>query len=189
MKSGSNRRNGGDSEFISGGEINPGSKVCQTSPGDYTPALRSSDLLKSWLPVALWMAFIFVGSTDLMSAEHTSRFVTPFLRWLKPDISLATIEQIHFLIRKTAHLIEYAILAVLLLRAFREKGANFPRRAAVVFVVAVLFALTDEYHQSSVTSRTSSLGDVAIDSVGAFLGIVIYRTRHSPLLLRDNKAA
>lgn len=135
------------------------------------------------------MAFIFVGSTDLMSAEHTSRFVTPFLRWLKPDVSLATIEQIHFLIRKTAHLTEYAILAVLLLRALHDKRMSFPRRAAVVFVAAVLFALTDEYHQSFVASRTSSLGDAAIDSAGAFLGIIIYRARHPRVLLRANKAA
>jgi VanZ family protein len=150
--------------------------------------LRSSDLLKSWLPVALWMAFIFVGSTDLMSAEHTSRFLTPFLHWLKPDISLATVEQIHFLVRKAAHLTEYAILALLLMRALREKESRF-RRTIVVLVIAVLFALADEYHQAFVVSRTSSLGDVAIDSVGAFLGILIYRARHSRVLLRQNKGA
>jgi VanZ family protein len=154
----------------------------------YNAGLRFSDLLKSWLPVALWMALIFAGSTDLMSAEHTSRFLTPFLYWLKPDISLETIGQIHLLVRKTAHLTEYAILALLFMRALREKETRFWRSAAVL-VVAVLFALADEYHQAFVASRTSSLGDVAIDSAGALLGIVIYRSRHPLFPPRNNKAA
>ena len=134
------------------------------------------------------MGFIFVGSTDLLSAEHTSRFLTPFLHWLKPDISLATVEQIHFLVRKAAHLTEYAMLALLLMRALREKESRF-RRTIVVLVVAVLFALADEYHQAFVASRTSSLGDVTIDSVGALLGIVIYRARSLRFPSPNNKAA
>jgi len=151
--------------------------------------LRFSDLLKSWLPVALWMAFIFIGSTDLMSAEHTSRYLTPLLLWLKPDISLDTIAQIHFLVRKIAHLTEYAILAILLMRALCERATSLWRGAAVVLIVAVLFALADEYHQSFVASRTSSLGDAAIDSAGVLLGIFIYQARHSRVLLRQKKGA
>jgi len=151
--------------------------------------LRFSDLLKSWLPVALWMAFIFMGSTDLMSAEHTSRYLTPLLLWLKPDISLDTIAQIHFLVRKIAHLTEYAILAILLMRALCERATSLWRGAAVVLIVAVLFALADEYHQSFVASRTSSLGDAAIDSAGVLLGIFIYQARHSRVLLRQKKGA
>ena len=135
------------------------------------------------------MAFIFMGSTDLMSAEHTSRYLTPLLLWLKPDISLDTIAQIHFLVRKIAHLTEYAILAILLMRALCERATSLWRGAAVVLIVAVLFALADEYHQSFVASRTSSLGDAAIDSAGVLLGIFIYQARHSRVLLRQKKGA
>jgi len=135
------------------------------------------------------MAFIFIGSTDLMSAEHTSRYLTPLLLWLKPDISLDTIAQIHFLVRKIAHLTEYAILAILLMRALCERATSLWRGAAVVLIVAVLFALADEYHQSFVASRTSSLGDAAIDSAGVLLGIFIYQARHSRVLLRQEKGA
>jgi hypothetical protein len=73
--------------------------------------------LKNWLPVIVWVGVIFLGSTDLMSAEHTSRFIVPFLRWLKPDISAETLASIHFIVRKCTHVGEYAILALLLLRA------------------------------------------------------------------------
>ncbi len=76
--------------------------------------------IKYWLPVLLWMVFIFIGSTDLMSAEHTSRFIGPFLRWFAPDITDATIASIQLVVRKCAHLTEYAILSALLLRALRQ---------------------------------------------------------------------
>jgi VanZ family protein len=79
--------------------------------------------LKYWMPVFVWLGVIFVGSTDLMSAEQTSRFLVPFLRWLKPDISPETIAQIHFLFRKLGHISEYAILAMLFWRAV-YRGTN-----------------------------------------------------------------
>jgi len=76
--------------------------------------------LKYWLPVLIWLCLIFIGSTDLMSAEQTSRFLVPFLRWLVPQISVPTIAAIHFAVRKLGHIIEYAILALLLWRGLRR---------------------------------------------------------------------
>ena len=43
--------------------------------------------LKYWLPLLIWLGVIFVGSTNVMSAEHTSRYIVPFLLWLKPGMS------------------------------------------------------------------------------------------------------
>src|SRR5438552_8968530 len=110
-------------------------------------------LLKNWLPVFIWLAVIFLGSTDLMSAEHTSRFIVPFLRWLNPDISLETLASIHSIIRKCAHLGEYAVLALLLLRA-AILMTNLMRSLAIHYVwvwVACLFVtIMDELHLSLV---------------------------------------
>lgn len=130
-------------------------------------------LLKYWLPVLLWMIFIFIGSTDLMSAEHTSRFIGPFLRWVAPDISTATIASIQLVVRKCAHLTEYAILAALLYRAFRQDRNNFWRAAALALVVAAIYASLDEFHQSFVPSRTGTAWDVMIDTCGAVIGLAI----------------
>ena len=131
-------------------------------------------VLKYWLPVLLWMIFIFVGSTDLMSAEHTSRFLVPFLRWLAPDISDAAVATIQLFIRKCAHLAEYAILAAFLLRALRKSQERLARAAASAFILAAIYAAFDEFHQSSVPSRTASPYDVAIDTAGALAGLAIY---------------
>jgi VanZ family protein len=130
-----------------------------------------------WIPLILWMFVIFWASTDAMSAEHTSRFLFPFLRWLKPDISAATIETIHFLIRKGSHLAEYAIFAALLWRALHygtRLRANFRLEAVLVFFFAMLYAAGDEFHQSFIKSRGSSAGDVIIDSGGILLGILAF---------------
>jgi VanZ family protein len=132
--------------------------------------------LKYWLPVLIWLGLIFVGSSDLMSAEHTSRFLVPFLLWLKPDISVETVALIQFGVRKAAHLIEYAILAILLCRA-AFRGTNLrmkmPLLYASVWLVCTLLAAGDEFHQSFVPSRGAAWGDALIDSAGAIFGLVV----------------
>ena len=124
-----------------------------------------------------WMLLIFIGSTDVLSAKQTSRFVVPFLLWLDPHISFDTIQTIHVALRKLGHLIEYAILAVLLWRALRGQTA-FQRQMwtppILAFVLTVIYAGCDEFHQSFASTRTASARDVAIDMAGALVGLTIY---------------
>lgn len=143
--------------------------------------------LRYWLPLLVWMALIFVGSSDLMSAEHTSRFIVPFLRWLDPNISLETILQVHFYVRKAAHVSEYTILAALLYRALVNTilQSRALLSAAIVLLGCSLYAMTDEFHQSFVPSRTASARDVAIDSAGALIGLlIIYRFQREPVRVK-----
>jgi VanZ family protein len=136
-----------------------------------------SRFAKYWLPLLVWVGFIFAGSTDLLSAENTYRFLAPLLRWLQPDISIHTIAKIHFLVRKTGHLVEYAILAALLWRAFWfgiSRHLKMPALFVVVCFCCVVFAASDEFHQSFFPSRTASSRDVIIDSIGAVAGLAIY---------------
>ena len=132
--------------------------------------------LRYWLPVVAWMIFIFLGSTDLLSAEHTSRLIGPFLRWFASDVTDATIASAQLFVRKCGHLLEYAILAALLYRAFRQQSE---RVFVLAFIVAAIYAALDEFHQSFVTSRTASPWDVAIDCLGAFIGVAICRFFHN----------
>jgi VanZ family protein len=132
--------------------------------------------IKYWLPLLLWIGLIFLGSTDLMSVEHTSRFIVPLLRWLKPDISPETLASIHFMIRKCAHVGEYAVLALLLVRAatcMTSLTRSMPILRISAWVGCFLVAATDEFHQAFVASRGASVIDVVIDSAGAILGLLI----------------
>jgi VanZ family protein len=130
-------------------------------------------ILKYWLPVLVWMIFIFIASTDLMSAEHTSRFIGPFLRWFAPGTTDATIASVQLVVRKCAHLTEYAILAFLLYRAFDFSQRRIWRAAGITLFIATLYASLDEFHQAHVASRTGSPWDVMIDVIGAAIGLAI----------------
>jgi VanZ family protein len=132
--------------------------------------------LKYWLPLLIWVCVIFLGSTDALSAEHTSRFIVPFLLWLKPGMSPDRIFFILIVMRKSAHVGEYAILALLLWRALRSSATLRPKTSMLFGVVlfgCAVFAASDEFHQSFVKSRTASVRDVMLDVGGAVLGLLI----------------
>ncbi|MGI8974827.1 MAG: VanZ family protein [Gaiella sp.] len=67
-------------------------------------------------------------------------------------------------LRKLAHVAEYAALGLLLLRACGAIGW--------AWTLGVAYAATDELHQSFVEGRRGVPLDVAIDAVGVALGIV-----------------
>jgi VanZ family protein len=133
---------------------------------------------KHWLPAILWMGVIFVMSTDAGSAAHTSKIIEPLVLWIKPNASQDEFELVHFIIRKLGHLSEYAVLALLVLRAMRRTlllapGAWSWQAAGVTQLLAAAYAATDEWHQSFIPGRTAALGDVAIDSSGALVGLML----------------
>jgi VanZ family protein len=132
--------------------------------------------LKYWLPLLTWLVVIFVGSTSIMSAAQTSRYIVPFLLWLKPGMSPRAIWIILITIRKCAHVIEYAVLALLLWRALRSIPTLQTKSLMVIGAVLLgcaLFAASDEFHQTFVKSRTPSVRDVLLDVTGALLGLLI----------------
>lgn len=138
------------------------------------------------------MALIFIGSTDLMSAEHTSRFLEPFFHWLNPGISPVNLLKLEMLVRKGGHVSEYAVLALLMFRALANTALL--RHAVFAMSLTLLasgaFAASDEFHQSFVPSRTSSARDVVIDLAGASLGIALYALswwRRGPNALRQSQ--
>jgi VanZ family protein len=135
-----------------------------------------SKFLRYWLPVLIWLGVIFVGSTDLMSTEHTSRIIGPILRWLHPGISPARIEQVQLVVRKTAHVSEYTVLSLLIFRALANtvSPVRLAGTASITLLASGTFAAMDEFHQSFVLSRTASVRDVMIDIAGAILGMTIY---------------
>src|SRR5207245_1884182 len=88
----------------------------------------------------------------------------------------AQIAALHALIRKGAHVTEYAVLAALWFVALtRERGLSRRRAAWLAFVVAVGWAFLDELHQATEPSRTASAMDVAIDATGALAAATVGR--------------
>lgn len=127
-------------------------------------------------PLVVWMLFIYIASTGGFSSDNTSRILRPLLIWLFPQISEERIAALHFLMRKTAHFTEYAVLGFLAARAFigsshrvlREKWLH----VSVLLVVA--YALSDEFHQSFVSARTASIFDSLIDIAGGLFALICF---------------
>jgi VanZ family protein len=124
--------------------------------------------LIAWTFTIGWMIVIYIFSSQTNSNEQTQAV---FGNW-------------NYLVRKGAHLSEYTILFCLLswaiistkntftdLRSFLFTKNNF----AFAFLIAFLYSLTDEWHQSFVPGRSASLGDVGIDTIGICLGYLSFK--------------
>lgn len=109
--------------------------------------------LALWVPVALWAGLLF-----FLSSRSDPGAAGRIPDWL-------------------THGAAYLLLAVLLARAVAG-GVGRPlaaRTALVVVLVATLYGVSDEWHQSFVPGRDSSAGDVAKDAGGALLGVLLFR--------------
>ncbi len=73
----------------------------------------------------------------------------------------------HFIFFKSLHLIEYAILAILLFFALLKE------KKTIIF--AYLYALSDEIHQTFVAGRSGRFKDTFIDLIGIIIGLYILK--------------
>lgn len=109
-----------------------------------------------WLPVIVWAAFIFYLSS------------IPDLRSSLPDMW-------DLVMRKFAHAAEYAVLAVLILRAILSTSQKSPKKSLVIVIVIVaLYAISDELHQLFVEGRVAAPFDVLIDTAGGTIGLFLF---------------
>ena len=101
-----------------------------------------------WIPVLIWMLVIFAFSS-------------------RPTLRAATIDWQDFIIRKMAHFVEYFILFALNYRALLRSTSLSKRQAILLaFGLGLIYAFSDEYHQTLVPGREGRFRDVFIDSLG-----------------------
>ena len=139
------------------------------------------------LPVLLWMGVIFTLSTGGGSAEKTNPLINTLLHRYLPAIAArlsdAQMDRIDFAVRKAAHITEYTILGLLLYRALRGGRSRFRHRdAALTLLFGVLYAVSDEIHQSFVPGRWAVPEDVVIDAGGVIFGLALSLWRHAAQL-------
>jgi VanZ family protein len=114
--------------------------------------------LKLWLPVFLWCGVIFTLSSI-------------------PTLPSAKIIWWDFILKKSAHITEYAILYYLVYRAFSQKFKikNF---SLFSFLFALCYSLSDEYHQYFVPGRHMKLMDIGFDSLGMLISLHWIKKKH-----------
>jgi VanZ family protein len=118
---------------------------------------RTGGTVFRWLVVLLWMGLIFFLSHQ-------------------PDLPHHPEAILDLIIKKSGHMAEYAVLAALAWWAFRIVGGTTSTRAFLyAFVLAALYAVSDEGHQYLVPGRNPQLLDVGFDVVGAALSLLVIR--------------
>ncbi len=121
---------------------------------------KVTKIISLWLPPILWMGIIFFLSS-------------------RPTIKTTQIYWQDFLIKKTAHFVEYAILSFLYIRAFLGSSMSQKKSFILAFLISLVYAISDEYHQSFVPGREPRIRDVVIDSMGALFAIYLVAFRPS----------
>lgn len=102
-----------------------------------------------WLPAFTMMAAIFIFSSI-------------------PSSEMPSFDWADLLVKKGGHMLGYALLALAYLRAFDNDMPKWK----LIWLLAILYAASDEFHQSFVAGRGATVLDVGIDSIGAGLGLL-----------------
>lgn len=134
--------------------------------------------VKRWLPVGIWMVIILAASTGWGSTSNSYHLLRPILRWFDPTITEPEVYRLNLLFRKTMHVVEFAILALMVWKVYRPLR-HFPRPgdlrvAGCALAVALAFGIGSELVQALFPKdRGASVGDVFLDLGGALLGLLI----------------
>ncbi len=130
----------------------------------------------AWLAVFAWLGVIFAFSAvpGDASGEQSSALLRVLSEAAAAVFGAAAGEVFsggaaEWLLRKAAHVTEFAVLSVLLFRALGESGVS-RGRARLALGLSVLAACMDEGHQLFVPGRAGQPADVAIDALGAAIG-------------------
>jgi VanZ family protein len=117
-----------------------------------------NNFVKWWLPVVIWMVAIFIGSS-IGSLPRLGDIVADGL------------------IHHAAHMLEFAILSALLLRALSKERAITSRNMIVTLIIAAVYGASDEFHQRFTPGRSSEGLSVLFDVAGGLIGMWVYRWR------------
>lgn len=121
----------------------------------------------SWF---LWLLVIFVLSSQSLS------FLAPLNIW-------------EWIMRKIFHMFEYAIVTYLTFRILsEEEKRHYYWNLFWAFAFTILYAISDEYHQTFTTGRVGVYTDVLIDSAGALIStwLIFLNHKHKEILKKLN---
>lgn len=127
-----------------------------------------------YIPLILWMLIIFLFSHQEAdeSAEY-SKLAIWLLQTLGIDLTEIAKGNATFIVRKTAHITEYFILCLLALNFTKSKFLS-PNFYYISMIFSVLYACSDEFHQTFIQGRVGCVQDVGVDSIGVVLAAILF---------------
>ena len=132
--------------------------------------MKNKRLVLAWTLLILWMLFIFIMSSfnGVMSSNQSGSIATLIYN----IFNIRDTEKVSFIVRKCAHVSEFFILGILVINLVSKY--NVKHIYFISFIVCVLYASSDEFHQLFVPGRSGQVTDVLIDMIGVILGLSIY---------------
>ena len=123
--------------------------------------------------------FIFSSQNGEESTEVSDGFISRFIdifpltKNQTEDQKQEIIKNLQFIVRKTAHFSIYTILGITSMEFINTYNISYKKKIGISFLIGVLYAISDEFHQLFSSGRTAKVMDVGIDSAGVIFGIFI----------------
>lgn len=131
-------------------------------------------MVKYWLPALLWATVIFITSSSVI---HSKEFIHSVVHISDGRMNKHEFQNFWkswwWVFVKGYHVFEYFLLTLLLYRASLIKKMSWTMRLCGVWIVAILYASSDEYHQTFVPTRGGKWTDVMIDCIGITLATLL----------------
>lgn len=133
--------------------------------------------LKYMLLAFCWMGIIFylshqpAAQSDHLSMGIAERLIEKISHWL-PGREVE-FKAFHHFVRKNAHFVAYFLLGIFVLGGLNRTPIK--HKVKWTFLVGVLFAASDEFHQLYVPGRSGQVSDVILDTCGVLCGIGVYK--------------
>ena len=131
------------------------------------------------LVLQMWIIFGFSGQDGETSGTISRRITETITKNIKSIQNLEKAEkekvlkQIEHFIRKLAHFSLYTVVGFLLMSLLSTYKFKQKNRIYISFGIGLMYAISDEIHQSFIPERTPMISDVCIDTCGVITGIII----------------
>lgn len=139
--------------------------------------MKNFKIVLNYTLVIFWMGIIFYFSHQpgVDSGNLSGTIMEKVLAFIENFSSREfDAKVLEYLIRKSAHFFVYFVLGILVINALKGSNVKAYKAFVIAFIVSVLYAASDELHQTFIQGRSGELRDIAIDSLGSSFGLLIY---------------
>lgn len=130
---------------------------------------KKKELIISWMLLVIWMIFIFIMSS--FNGNISSNQSGSIADLIYNLFNISDTEKVSLIVRKCAHVSEFFILGILVINLVSKY--NVKHIYFISFIVCVLYASSDEFHQLFVPGRSGQVTDIFIDMIGTIFSLLV----------------
>lgn len=130
---------------------------------------KKKEIIISWLLLVIWMIFIFIMSS--FNGNISSNQSGSIADLIYNLFNISDTEKVSLIVRKCAHVSEFFILGILVINLISKYNVKYSY--LISFIVCVLYASSDEFHQLFVPGRSGQVTDIFIDMIGTIFSLLV----------------